>query len=33
MGEQAITSKSFPELKLTVDQVLAAGDGESENRL
>jgi hypothetical protein len=25
-----IASKTFPELKLTVDQALAAGDGESE---
>jgi Uma2 family endonuclease len=30
VGEEAIASKTFSELKLTVNQVLAAGDGESE---
>jgi Uma2 family endonuclease len=29
-GTQVIASKTFPELKLTVEQVLAAGNGESE---
>jgi Uma2 family endonuclease len=27
VGEEAIASKTFPELKLTVNQVLSAGDG------
>ena len=32
-GEEVIASKTFPELMLTVAQVLAAGDGKAKTRL
>jgi Uma2 family endonuclease len=31
-GNQIITSKAFPDLKLTVGQILAAGNGESREK-